>query len=154
MAFGENLRKYRKEKRMTQKELSEKTGIAEITIRKYEKEERRPKYKQVISISNALSLPSYVLLSELDNDMKNDLHDKYFKDNSALSELGTIGMYRFGIDLNNYYNNEEHYKKAMYGEALKEISEQLTKLNKDGIQEVLIKIDEITKIERYKEEHT
>lgn len=56
MTTGKTIRKLRKEKGITQKKLSELTGIAEITIRQYEAEKYSPKYQQVERIASALNV--------------------------------------------------------------------------------------------------
>ena len=56
MTSGEAIRKFRKEKGITQKKLSELTGIAEITIRQYEADKYSPKYQQIEKIASALNV--------------------------------------------------------------------------------------------------
>lgn len=65
MEFGEKLKKIRKSNNLTQKELAKLSGIAEITIRKYENNERNPKIQQIEKITNVLNMD---LENFLDND--------------------------------------------------------------------------------------
>lgn len=57
MNTGQIIKKYRKEKKMTQKELGEIVGKAEITIRKYENENVNPPLNTLINIANVLHIP-------------------------------------------------------------------------------------------------
>lgn len=54
--IGENIRKFRKKANLTQKELAEKCGLAEITIRQYETGKRTPKTEILAKIADALGL--------------------------------------------------------------------------------------------------
>ena len=57
--IGKRIKERRKELKMTQKELGEKIGCAEITIRQYENGRYSPKIDTRIALANALST-SYV----------------------------------------------------------------------------------------------
>lgn len=56
MGIGQNIKRYRIEKKLTQKELAEKSNLAEITIRQYENNKREPRLAQIRSIANALGV--------------------------------------------------------------------------------------------------
>lgn len=56
MPIGENIKKYRKRKGLTQKELGAVLGLAEITIRQYENNMRKPKYEILFSIADVLNV--------------------------------------------------------------------------------------------------
>lgn len=56
MTIGENIKKYREKKGLTQKELGAALGLAEITIRQYESNKREPKYEILFSIADALNV--------------------------------------------------------------------------------------------------
>ena len=51
MEFGENLVRIRKERGITRKDLAEKLGIPYTTLRNYEKGDREPGHKTLISLS-------------------------------------------------------------------------------------------------------
>lgn len=57
MNIGEKIKKYRKEAGLTQKQLAERIGRKEITIRKYESGEREPRISIINDICEALNLP-------------------------------------------------------------------------------------------------
>lgn len=60
--ISEQLKFFRKESGITQKQLSEMTGIAEITIRQYEAGKYKPKLENIRKISEALGVQVAALL--------------------------------------------------------------------------------------------
>lgn len=56
MTIGENIKRIRKEKGLTQKALGKLCGINEATIRKYELGKLNPKIETVQRIANALNV--------------------------------------------------------------------------------------------------
>lgn len=54
--FGESIKIARKKAGITQKELAQKTGLAEITIRQYETSKREPGMDKLEKIANALDI--------------------------------------------------------------------------------------------------
>ena len=80
MTVGERIKKIRLEKGLTQKQLAEKCGLFDSTIRKYESGRQNPKIETVEKIANALGVETSELLyeqSELIAQMKRmfDVHD-------------------------------------------------------------------------------
>ena len=62
--YGDLIKKLRKENGFTQQQLAEKSGISEISIRKYETYERTPKLETIKKLSNALNVPLSTFVSE------------------------------------------------------------------------------------------
>lgn len=62
MNVGDNIRKYRKERGWTQKELGQRLGMSDSQLRNYELGFRSPSYKTLLKITNAL----HVQISDLD----------------------------------------------------------------------------------------
>jgi|GEM_PF-1188869 transcriptional regulator with XRE-family HTH domain len=56
MSIGSNIRTLRKSLNMAQSKLAEKTGISEISIRKYENDARNPKIENLLKIAEALNV--------------------------------------------------------------------------------------------------
>ena len=79
MALGQNIKKYRKEKKMTQKELATLVGVNEVTIRSYEAEKYRPKIGTLQKIAEALD----VSLVALDPVLYENTFDKKVGQNIA-----------------------------------------------------------------------
>lgn len=61
MSIGERIRQFRTNQKMTQKQLGERAGIAEPTIRKYESGKLNPKKETLQKIANALNIPMHEL---------------------------------------------------------------------------------------------
>lgn len=125
MTVGKKIRKFRLEKDITQKILSERTGIAEITIRQYEAEKYNPKMNNLALIAHALDIP----LSELINvPNKSDMYDVITQISSATIE-NIDGKERIRLlninELHNFFLlNEIGKKKALsYIEDLSKLQE-------------------------------
>lgn len=63
MSIGENIRNYRKEKGLTQKELAELVGLTASTITKYEKDMIEPGVYTLTKIADALGTNLYRLIN-------------------------------------------------------------------------------------------
>ena len=130
MSVGEKIKEIRKSKGLTQKQLAEKIGIAEITIRKYEKGERQPSTEQLVSIVNALEVPVSQLMS---NDEIIDL---------KLEQLHTmIDKYAAG-ETSSLLNMLNPYKEIL------ELYDQLNALGKEKVIEY---INDLLESDKYKE---
>lgn len=57
MTVAENIKRIRKEKGLTQKQLGKKCGMAESTLRQYELGYRHPKIETIQKIADALEVP-------------------------------------------------------------------------------------------------
>jgi transcriptional regulator with XRE-family HTH domain len=66
MAFGENLRKLRKEKGLSQQELAKKAGVSQQVIGHYEKGIRAPKLEQAILVAKALGMSVEEIYGQLE----------------------------------------------------------------------------------------
>ncbi len=62
MNIGEKIQFYRKANKLTQKQLSELSGLSEISIRKYEAGDRFPKAEQLQKIASVLEIGGNELL--------------------------------------------------------------------------------------------
>lgn len=62
MSVGDHIKNARKSAGITQKELAEKCGAAEITIRQYESNKREPRNEQLMKIARILNVELYDLL--------------------------------------------------------------------------------------------
>ena len=91
---GENIKRFRKKANLTQKELAEKCGFAEITIRQYENGKRAPKIETMQKIATVLAVPISDLIQSFPEIDPNSLHSitssvekiqkKYNHDSSVL----------------------------------------------------------------------
>lgn len=87
MTIGENIRKIRKEKNLTQSELAQKIGISYQQIGQYETGKRKPKKETLTKIAKALS----VSVADLDPDTYFfDLTDKQRSVIELFAGTGTL----------------------------------------------------------------
>lgn len=80
MSLGENIKRIRKEKGLTQKELGIISGINEAQIRRYELggKNSNPKRETIEKIAEALEVPVYELIDDLQNEIFNLSDHMYF----------------------------------------------------------------------------
>lgn len=128
MSIAENIKHLRKEKKLTQKQLAEKTGIAVITIQNYEAGKYEPKNQNLRKLAAILDPTGERLLGE---ELPFNLVDL-----SASETIYTKSPVRtvsdFGLDLN------EHKLIGDY-----------RLLNKSGKDEAIKRIEELTEITKY-----
>lgn len=72
MTVGEKMKQYRKEMKLTQKQLGELAGSSEAMIRQYELGLRNPKIESIEKIATALGVNSFDLIGY---DISKDLRD-------------------------------------------------------------------------------
>lgn len=56
VTVGDNIRKFRKQKKMTQKELGNKLGISQSAINQFENNKTAPKLTTIIKVADALDV--------------------------------------------------------------------------------------------------
>ena len=124
--IGEKIREIRKARGLTQKELGEKAGIAEPTIRRYELGKLNPKIETVKKIADALGVDMNALYGDLVWDAVNN------------------GLVSAGIE------------RRMIADSSTEILEDSVKiqsylsiLTKAGRAKALERVYELTEIQRY-----
>lgn len=64
MDLGENIKKYRKQKGLTQKILASKVGVTASTITKYEKGDLEPSLDTIKKIANVLDVPMSTIIGD------------------------------------------------------------------------------------------
>lgn len=89
MTVGENIRKIRKEKGLTQKQLGELCGMKEANVRKYELGKANPKIETVSRIASALGVNIVDLMEEFTMDQ--------YKTTSEYQQLEKIANAQNGI---------------------------------------------------------
>lgn len=121
MTIGNNIKRIREEKGMTQKELADKCNIIYQTIGKYERNLLNPKYETLRKIANALDI-NYLDL--LDDKMRENL-DKKSKD-IAFAEAEPWALYYSNIF--NTYKEKSDLFYTWYRRKKQEVSYELDKL--------------------------
>lgn len=86
MNIGGNIKKYRKEKKLTQKQLADKINISEMSIRRYERGERQPTAGIIDLISKALDIPIINLIDDIHSDLDYEML-KYYSDVKGLNPI-------------------------------------------------------------------
>ena len=107
MNFGECIKNARKKAGLTQKELAQKAGLAEITIRQYETNKREPRNEQLRKIAHVLEITEDQLLG----------FDIFYKD--AIPYL---------------LQEKNDYKKLLSSKALSDTERQLYETKLDNIE--------------------
>ena len=127
LTTGENIRKFRTELKLTQKELGKAIGTTQQMIAQYENGQRNPKIETLNKIAKAL----HTTIEELSN------HTRSF--------------YEFNIpttELLNMYLDEKDFEEQQRMQAYYNI------LNHEGKQEAIKRVSELTEIKKYTEPDT
>lgn len=130
MTIGENIRKYRKMQGLTQKQLANLAELNEVTIRSYENGKYKPKLETLRKISKALGV--YI--------------------GSFIEDWSQFTQDEIGEDFLSYANSYDDFLKRIERQQKHEEKLLLTayrKLNSDGQQEALKRVQELTEIKRY-----
>lgn len=113
MSIGEKIKKYRKEKGLTQRELADKLNIATNSLSRYEIGERRPPIDMIEKIAEILNVTPIQLMydEEVENTLNQSAEDEAQRQEMYLKELreDTINKYDsldpFGQKAANKYIN-------------------------------------------------
>ena len=151
MSIGERIQEARKKKKLTQKELAQKLGLATGTIQQYELNKRQPRLDLLREIAAALDISIFELMGATD------------EGNGLVSfTIPDWLMRRSGLDVNG--NEEEYYSgyiepnsdfahslaEYLWGTPLqKQLDEAFNKLNLEGKEKAIERIEELAEIPRY-----
>lgn len=114
MSIGKRIRNLRIDAGLTQKQLAEISGLAEITIRQYENGKREPKLQALMKISNALDVAIIYFLD--DDNLDNDTID-------ILMTQQRLNHMRLPNELSAFLTHNEIYLLSLYRE-LNEIGQE------------------------------
>jgi transcriptional regulator with XRE-family HTH domain len=115
--YGENLRRIRKARGLTQINLSDLSGVSQSTVCEIEKNEYLPKISITIKLANALNISVVNLDEELEKNIKRSgarLVDEDLTNYVATSDFKTIKLLEFSkglkveMSLNSYVAKESH----------------------------------------------
>lgn len=116
MNLGEQIKKYRKAKGMTQKELAEKIGKGYSTVQKYELNLTQPPVEVIKEIAIVLEVPMIDLLYSTEHDSEEDFWDAISKEVEANHIL-------LKKELINAYNSLNTTGKCKVNEYIIDLSE-------------------------------
>ena len=123
--FGNILRKSRKEKKMTQMQLAEASGLSVMSIRRYESGERFPGLDELVKLGQTLG---FVIAVDADTKIETSVSQKMFIDETFQEQL------------------EELTKTNARFSSLAKVFQTL---NKEGQQKALETVEMISKIPEY-----
>lgn len=150
MTTGDKIRKVRKEKGMTQKELGRACGMADSAIRKYESGVITPKVGTLNKLATALDVPLMDLLpNESSLRVDPEAVNKYVKmmeESPVLSRIMPDSR-----SLNNVINNILKIEDKLEKDQLEALIESYEKLNDKGKREARKRVEELTQISHYTE---
>ena len=143
MSIGENIRRARIEKGITQRELGERLGgISQQQIGQWENGNKNPKLETVHRIANALQVD----ISEIYTDFA-IFKNRVVENSPALSTAKRIGILE--DDLFEDLEQRHIVEELDITEDKQELLFEYNKLNTDGQKEARKRIQELTEIPRY-----
>ena len=167
MTFGENIKRIRKEKGISQQALGEKLGVKQQTVAQYEKSKYAPKFTTLKKIADALEVDigelddrsqsitqtvmKLIRLEERENYILEKIHsDTNLKENTELQcklsdirkeiENTTILLTKLKLSQKEYM--EEH------------LIENYNMLNQKGQDKAIEQVEMLTKIPEYRKEES
>lgn len=143
MSIGENIRRARIEKGITQRELGERLGgISQQQIGQWENGNKNPKLETVHRIANALQVD----ISEIYTDFA-IFKNRVVENSPALSTAKRIGILE--DDLFEDLEQRHIVEELDITEDKQELLFEYNKLNTDGQKEARKRVQELTEIPRY-----
>ena len=136
MTVAENIKRIRKEKHLTQKQLGEKCGMSESTLRQYEIGYRNPKLETIRKIAAALG----VYISDLVDDWSKFSQEEISDD----LENGNTGIvsHEKAIELSGY----------QVADSEKPLLDSYRQLNPAGQDKAIEHVELLAKIPEYRKE--
>lgn len=152
MKISNNIKKYRKDKNMTQKQLAEKAGLSIASIQGYEQGKYKPKTEQLKKLAKALDVsvsdlnPNYVELLSAGNINPRKFYeaiDKGLPEGRKTSDI-LFDQLKQEIVLRSLLPEEEYGNVKQVMEPIPSLTrsykleafEIMSKLNKDGWEEL------------------
>lgn len=130
MTIGENIKRFRKERGLTQKQLGEKCGIDEANLRKYELNKQSPRIETLRKIAYALDVYTYDLL-----------YDEITVADKKTQEISEVSMKFINRGCLDMPDNDEVVNEILL--------RNFNRLNNSGKKEACKRVGELTEIPRY-----
>lgn len=90
MEFSKKVKRLRKDRKMTQKQLGIIAGVSNIQIGRYENAKAKPNKNTLHKLSKALEVSADYLENDTNLGPNNDLDEKYFRLKSVISKAEDI----------------------------------------------------------------
>lgn len=168
MTVGENIKRIRKDKGLTQKQLGEKCEMAESTLRQYELGLRNPKIETLKKIAAGLEVPVEELLDlkSLEKKLPETIYlqDRILEKLSSEDEISQKDLSRYVKELNFLMNQEDliddkiHFLREQtqlnkeYSANRNKILSLFSALNSNGQQKIIDYAEDLAKIPEYQKE--
>ena len=114
MLIGDNIRRFRKEREITQKKLGELCGIAEPNIRKYENGKQNPKLETIEKIASALGVTAFDLMGIEYFDLKNPDAGRQYAEYDGFQKY----LQSMGFSIKEKQENEDSCSYVISGNRL------------------------------------
>ena len=137
---GDTIRQLRTNRGLTQRQLAEKSGIIETTIRKYELGTQNPKIENLSKIADALGVSTASLMPEHGEELRSEL--LWFDD--LEQKLKFVGC-SVGADL----DDADAWIECPDGGILNMTQEELKELNYSIDEFIRFKLSELKKTHRF-----
>ena len=146
MTIGQRIKKARKNAGMSQKELADKLKVSASMIGQYENDIRKPKYDTQQRIAEALGIDIYEILS---NEQRTslDLGLQFKKLVTVFSPIRTVPFESIYTDKIEHELGLDTDPVWIAGNRL---LEAFDKLNDEGQQKAIERVEELTEIPKYK----
>lgn len=154
MTVGDNIKLFRKERGLTQKQLADMLGIAPNTVAQYELGISQPKLEQLQKIAEALHVS---IISFLPDGWDYLSQGNTPEDTATLSE--TLSLADNERKQINTLKEEINSSQKQLADSIKPISESVLRkaiydmlipLNRKGLLEAYKRVSELSEIKRYK----
>lgn len=147
-SIGQKIKELRIKQNMTQKELAAKSGLSEITIRKYESNERKPKIENIRNIAIALGgkLSDFLTVGQMieEYDPIDGIIDTVVKKEDGTVERTSRSFFTYN---SNAHTNEE----LPLTERERQLIEYFRLLNDKGKDKALEDVEMYTMIAMYRD---
>lgn len=114
MLVGDNIKRFRKERGITQKKLGELCGIAEPNIRKYESGKQNPKLETIEKIASALGVTAFDLMGIEYFDLKNPEAGRQYAEYEGFQKY----LQSIGFSIREIQEREDSCSYAISGNGL------------------------------------
>lgn len=164
MTVGETIKYWRTEKGITQKKLAEKSGVSEISIRKYEADARTPKIGTLRKIAKALDINASdidkrLLLDNLhQTDQKlNQQREELFKRERETGQTFNDELYELNVKSSDVLSaiitlEDEIKNDAIVKYKNNKILSSFNQLNSKGQNKAIEQVELLTKIPEYRKD--
>lgn len=145
MKFGEQIKKAREAAQMTQEQLGAAIGVTGVTIMRYEKNQRQPRFEQLQAIAKALNIEFWELFDPVIAKALEAIVDNNIKsvDEAIRKKYGIVGDFVV-IEVESKDSSVNEKDLTIY-----KLLEQISKLNEEGEKVAIQRIEELTQLPKY-----